>query len=76
MSWHDEKLDFLEGEDGEQQDNPYDEGTLCGVYHGGDDLLDTNKRTVTCRQCIKFIKMIRRVRCSEAPYCKQGNSYE
>jgi hypothetical protein len=53
-----------EGEDGVHLAHPFDEGTLCGVYHG-DDLTETTKRTVTCEQCIRFINMVRRARCAE-----------
>lgn len=34
MSWHDGKLDFWEGEDGVHLAHPFEEGTLCGVFHG------------------------------------------
>lgn len=71
MSWHDGKLEFWEGEDGVHLAHPFDEGTLCGVFHGGDDLKDTTQRTVTCELCIRFIKMVRKVRCSDTPHVKK-----
>lgn len=71
MGWYDGELEFFEGEDGIHLAHPYDEGTLCGVYHGGDDLKDTEKRTVTCAQCIRFIDFVRRVRCSKTPHVKE-----
>lgn len=72
MSWANEELVFLEGEDGVHLAHPFDEGTLCGVYYGGDDLLNTEKRTVTCGNCIRFITVIRRVKCSKTPHEKTG----
>ncbi|MDL2306604.1 hypothetical protein LJC48_01055 [Desulfovibrio sp. OttesenSCG-928-C06] len=67
---------FLQGTDGVHLGHPTEEGTLCGVFYGGDDLEATNKRTVTCPDCIRFIKTIRRVRCAKVTQGKKVVRYE
>lgn len=74
MGWHDGELEFLEGEDGVHLAHPSEEGTLCGVFYGGDDTLEpTTKRTVTCSQCIHFITMVKKARCAKVPHVREAS---
>lgn len=38
-----------------------EEGTLCGLGCDNPDVKDTDKTTVTCPECIRILKLLRKV---------------